>query len=64
MDKLLLRPEEAAVLLGVSRSKMYALLASREVPSVRLGGSLRVPVGRLQEWLGTRCPADSPETAH
>lgn len=51
MDRLLLRPEEAAHLLGIGRSRIYALLASGQVPSVRVGRSVRVPVDALQQWL-------------
>ena len=54
MDRLLLKPHEAAELLGVGRSKIYALLAAGELPSVRLGHSVRVPVGALKEWVATR----------
>jgi len=50
-DRLMLRPTEAAEALGVSRSKTYQLLASGELPSVRLGGCLRVPVAALHEWI-------------
>jgi excisionase family DNA binding protein len=51
MEKLLLRPDEVASLLGVSRSKAYALIAAGAIPSVRLGGAVRVPADRLREWL-------------
>jgi excisionase family DNA binding protein len=54
MDKLLLRPAEAAELLGVGRSQIYSLLATGELPSVRVGHSVRVPVGALKEWVATR----------
>lgn len=58
MDKLLLRPVEAAEAIGVGRSKVYELLASGELPSIRIGGSVRVPVDALRAWidrqLGTR----------
>ncbi len=50
-ERLLLRPEEAAQMIGVGRSRMYALLASREVPSVRIGRSVRVPVEALRNWV-------------
>jgi excisionase family DNA binding protein len=50
-SRLLLRPGEAAVALGVSRSKIYELLSSRAIPSVRLGGSIRVPAIQLQAWI-------------
>jgi excisionase family DNA binding protein len=51
MDRLLLRPIEAAEAIGVGRSKMYELLASGELPSVRIGSSIRVPVDQLREWI-------------
>ena len=58
MDKLLLRPTEAAEAIGIGRSKVYELLASGELPSIRIGCSVRVPVDALRAWidrqLGTR----------
>jgi excisionase family DNA binding protein len=50
-DRLLLRPVEAGEALGLSRSKTYALIASGELPSVSVGGCVRVPVAALQEWI-------------
>ena len=49
--RLLLRPVEAAVALGVSRSKLYELLSRGVLPSVRLDGSIRVPAVRLRAWI-------------
>jgi excisionase family DNA binding protein len=51
MDKLLLRPVEAAEAIGIGRSKVYELLASGELPSIRIGSSIRVPVEQLREWI-------------
>ena len=51
MERLLLRPVEAAETIGVGRSKVYELLASGELPSIRIGGSIRVPVDALREWI-------------
>jgi excisionase family DNA binding protein len=51
MDELLLRPTEAARLLGIGRSKVYELLAKGELPSIRIGGSVRVPVDALRAWV-------------
>jgi excisionase family DNA binding protein len=51
MDRLLLRPLEAAEAIGIGRSKVYELLASGELPSVRVGSSVRVPVDALREWV-------------
>ena len=50
-DRLLLRPMEAARALGISRSKVYDLLARGVIPSLRLDGSIRVPAIQLQAWI-------------
>jgi len=60
MERLLLRPAEAAELLGVGRSKVYALLVAGEVPSIRVGRSVRVPVDALKRWVAARADAGSP----
>lgn len=51
VEKLLLRPGEAAEMLGVGRSKVYALLAAGELPGVRVGHSVRVPLEELRKWV-------------
>ena len=55
MEQRLMRPSEAAQFLGVSRSKVYEMVAAKEIPSIRLaGGSIRVPAAQLAEWLDNR----------
>ena len=55
---ILYTPEQVADALGVSRSKVYMLLSSGELRSVRIGGSRRIPVDAIDEFvrdlLGTR----------
>ena len=51
MERLLLRPSEAAEVLGMGRTKVYAMLASGELPSVRIGKSVRIPVEALRRWI-------------
>jgi excisionase family DNA binding protein len=51
MERLLLRPVEAAEAIGIGRSKIYELLASGEIPSIRVGASVRVPVDALRAWI-------------
>jgi excisionase family DNA binding protein len=66
MDRILLRPAEAAEALGVSRSRIYELLAAGDLPSVRLGQCIRVPSDALRRWVEkhTRQPRGlSAETA-
>jgi excisionase family DNA binding protein len=48
---LLLRPIEVAATLGISRSKVFELLAARELPSIHIGRSTRVPQAQLSEWI-------------
>ncbi|MBI2187320.1 MAG: helix-turn-helix domain-containing protein [Acidobacteria bacterium] len=50
-DRLMLRVIEAAEALGVSRAKAYELIAAGEIPSVRIGGCVRVPVAALKDWI-------------
>ena len=42
MDKLQLRPEEAAEVLSIGRSRLYELIGRGELASVRIGASRRV----------------------
>ena len=50
-DRLMLRVVEAAEALGVSRAKAYELIAAGEIPSVRIGGCVRVPLDALRAWI-------------
>lgn len=50
-ERLMLRPGETAEAIGVSRSKAYELIARGEIPSVRVGGCVRVPVDHLRQWI-------------
>jgi len=49
--RLLRSPEEAAKALGISRASLYPLLMRKEIPSVRVGGLRRVPLGALQRYI-------------
>ena len=48
---LLLRPEEAAEALGIGRSKLYELLASGQIGSIKVGRARRVLVTSLQDFV-------------
>lgn len=60
-ERLLLRPDEAANAIGVSRAKIYDLIARRQLPSVKVGCSIRVPVGALKEWIDAQLKAEASE---
>ncbi len=50
----LLRAEEAAIVLGIGRSKTYELIARGELPSLRIGRLVRVPRQALDRWIADR----------
>lgn len=51
MEKLLLTPEEAGAALGVGRSRVYDLMRTRQLPSVRIGKSRRVPAAAVRAFV-------------
>lgn len=48
---LLLRPEDAARLLTISRAKVYTLLRLGELRSVKVGASRRISAMALREYV-------------
>lgn len=50
-QRMALTVEEAAALLGLSRSKAYQLVRKGVIPSVDLDGMKRIPRRRLEELL-------------
>lgn len=51
MERLLLRPTEVAETLGICRTRAYELIARGSLPSIRIGGSVRVPAEELRAWI-------------
>lgn len=47
----MLRVEEGAGLIRVSRSKMFELIKSGEIRSVKIGRSRRIPASALDEYV-------------
>lgn len=50
-DKLLYKVADVAQVLSLSRTKVYELVRSGELPSVRIGGSRRVRGEDLTEYV-------------
>jgi excisionase family DNA binding protein len=51
MEPLLLKAGDVAKLLGLERSKVFAMLAVGELPVIRIGRSVRVPRAALEDWI-------------
>ena len=68
-EPALLTPGQAGELLGISRSKVYSLIAQGRLPAVRLTGSVRIPRSALLELVAaaTQWPespiSDGPRAA-
>jgi excisionase family DNA binding protein len=60
---LLLDPSEVAKLLSVSRPKVCAMVSRGEIPSVRIGRSLRIPRDPLIDWIEQHTTGASSLTA-
>lgn len=43
------KPVRAAKLLDMSKSKIYEMIQRNEIPYVRLGGCLRIPMSALDD---------------
>jgi excisionase family DNA binding protein len=54
---------EAGRRLGVGRSSAYAAAAAGEIPVIRVGGLLRVPVRAMERLLDTAGGARDPDQA-
>ena len=50
-NALLLNPEEAAEILGMSRSSIYKLIAAGEIQSVKIGRSRRILTSALENFI-------------
>jgi excisionase family DNA binding protein len=56
----LLRVQEAATMLAISRSRAYQMAQAGTLPGVvRLGGSIRVNARALEDWIDRHTATDS-----
>ena len=51
VEKLALRVPEAAEALGVCRAQAYKMVNSGELPCIRVGRRLLIPLDKLKQWL-------------
>jgi excisionase family DNA binding protein len=52
-EQLLFRPTEAAQRLGIGRTKVYELMASGALRSVKIGSARRVSANALADFVAT-----------
>ena len=57
MDRQLLRIAETAEVLGIGRTRAYGLTRKGEIPSIRVGKSVRVPISALKHWIEAKVSA-------
>lgn len=50
-ERLLFKPSEVAGMLGIGRSKVYEMLQTGEIPSLRIGKAIRVSRKALEKWV-------------
>jgi len=48
---LLYKIPEAARILAISERKLYELVAADQIPSLRSGKCLRIPLQALKDWI-------------
>jgi excisionase family DNA binding protein len=63
VDSILLRPDEVRETLGLSRTVVYGMIASGELPVVRIGRAVRVPREGLERWVRERIEGAATDQA-
>ncbi|NTU84675.1 MAG: helix-turn-helix domain-containing protein [Chloroflexales bacterium] len=61
MEPLLVRVEEAARILSLSRSTIYEMMDAGELPSVRRGAARRIPLAALHAWVARQLGPHPPQ---
>ena len=62
-ENLLYKPEAAAAELGIGRSKVFELMASGALPSVRIGRSRRITRQALEDFVAALVDAHRSDAA-
>jgi len=61
-EQILVDIDEAAERLSIGRTTLYRLIRSGDIPTVRIGRSVRVPAQALERWAADRAHAETSET--
>ena len=58
LEPLLLSPRQVGELIGCSRSRIFEMLASSQLPpSFKIGGARRFHRGDIEKWIAFNCPS-------
>lgn len=49
-DRILVRPAEAATMIGFGKTKLYSLIGAGEIRIVKRGRSTLIEVAELRRW--------------
>jgi excisionase family DNA binding protein len=60
-SRRLLRAHEVVEMTGWSLAKVYAMAASGDIPSLRAGRSVRIPLAALQRWIEGNTKGGDPK---
>lgn len=63
-QRLLLRPEEVAAILGLGRSTIYELLRAGELSAVHIGRATRIPARDLHRWIEQHSSGNGSDSTH
>jgi excisionase family DNA binding protein len=53
-DRLAVSPSEAAIIVGIGRTKLYEALSSGELASFKIGTRRLIRISSLEAWLKAR----------
>ena len=57
---LLLRIDEVADRLAISRATTYRLIQRGTIPTIHIGSAVRIPAEALERWLQDQVAANTP----
>lgn len=58
METLLMRIDEVAKVLGICPATVRELINEKDLPAVRIGRAVRVPVAQLHAWIDEHAHAN------
>lgn len=62
MERIFLRPAEAAQLIGFSRAAIYQLIRTERLPACKIGKSIRINRAALEQWAAKKATEFSQPT--